>query len=93
MAITRNAGATYFIPSENEWYKAAYYDPTLNGGARLLGLSDEEQHRAHQHAFDRRARTTPTFTMYTREWRLHRSDEWPDAGRRFCRLTRAVWHV
>ncbi|MGO9113338.1 MAG: SUMF1/EgtB/PvdO family nonheme iron enzyme [Thermoguttaceae bacterium] len=25
MAITRNAGATYFIPSENEWYKAAYY--------------------------------------------------------------------
>jgi formylglycine-generating enzyme len=25
IAITRNAGATYFIPSENEWYKAAYY--------------------------------------------------------------------
>ena len=25
MAITRNSGATYFIPSENEWYKAAYY--------------------------------------------------------------------
>jgi formylglycine-generating enzyme required for sulfatase activity len=33
MAITRNAGATYVIPTENEWYKAAYYDPTLNGGA------------------------------------------------------------
>jgi formylglycine-generating enzyme required for sulfatase activity len=33
MSITRNTGATYFIPSENEWYKAAYYDPTLNGGA------------------------------------------------------------
>jgi formylglycine-generating enzyme required for sulfatase activity len=33
MAITRNTGATYFIPSENEWYKAAYYDPTLNGGS------------------------------------------------------------
>jgi formylglycine-generating enzyme required for sulfatase activity len=30
---SRNAGATYYIPSENEWYKAAYYDPTLNGGA------------------------------------------------------------
>ncbi len=30
---TRNPGAKYFIPSENEWYKAAYYDPTLNGGA------------------------------------------------------------
>ena len=26
MAISRNAGATYFIPSENEWYKAAYFD-------------------------------------------------------------------
>ena len=25
MAVTRNANATYFIPSENEWYKAAYY--------------------------------------------------------------------
>jgi fibronectin-binding autotransporter adhesin len=23
--VTRNAGAKYFIPSENEWYKAAYY--------------------------------------------------------------------
>ncbi len=22
---SRNAGATYFLPSENEWYKAAYY--------------------------------------------------------------------
>lgn len=26
----RSSGAQYFIPSENEWYKAAYYDPTLN---------------------------------------------------------------
>jgi len=32
MAVTREAGATIFIPSENEWYKAAYYDPTLNSG-------------------------------------------------------------
>ncbi len=28
IAITRNAGATYVIPSENEWYKAAYYNPS-----------------------------------------------------------------
>lgn len=28
----KNAGARYWIPSEAEWYKAAYYDPTLNGG-------------------------------------------------------------
>ena len=32
MAVTRNANATYFIPSVDEWFKAAYYDPTLNGG-------------------------------------------------------------
>jgi formylglycine-generating enzyme required for sulfatase activity len=25
-SITRNAGAQIFLPSENEWYKAAYYD-------------------------------------------------------------------
>ena len=27
LTVTRNVGATYFIPTENEWYKAAYYDP------------------------------------------------------------------
>ncbi len=25
--VTRNGGATIFLPSENEWYKAAYYSP------------------------------------------------------------------
>jgi formylglycine-generating enzyme required for sulfatase activity len=25
--VTRNAGATIVLTSENEWYKAAYYDP------------------------------------------------------------------
>jgi formylglycine-generating enzyme required for sulfatase activity len=25
--VTRNPGAIVFLPSENEWYKAAYYDP------------------------------------------------------------------
>ncbi|MGA2035745.1 MAG: SUMF1/EgtB/PvdO family nonheme iron enzyme [Thermoguttaceae bacterium] len=33
MAITRNAGATYFIPTENEWYKSAYY----KGGSTSVG--------------------------------------------------------
>jgi uncharacterized delta-60 repeat protein len=27
----RNPGAAVFIPSEDEWYKAAYYDPTKGG--------------------------------------------------------------
>ena len=31
--ISRNAGAQWVLPSENEWYKAAYYDPTLNSGS------------------------------------------------------------
>jgi formylglycine-generating enzyme len=26
-AISRNANASWFLPNENEWYKAAYYDP------------------------------------------------------------------
>jgi hypothetical protein len=30
--ITKNVGATVWIPSENEWYKAAYYDPTPGAG-------------------------------------------------------------
>jgi formylglycine-generating enzyme len=29
----RNDLAYYFLPSEDEWYKAAYYDPDKNGGA------------------------------------------------------------
>ena len=40
LAISKNAinpnthlTPTYFIPSENEWYKAAYFNPTLNNGA------------------------------------------------------------
>jgi sulfatase modifying factor 1 len=32
MAITRNAGATWSLPNENEWYKAAYYQPAAAGG-------------------------------------------------------------
>ena len=29
----REPGATFFLPTLNEWYKAAYYDPTKPGGA------------------------------------------------------------
>jgi len=28
VTVARNPGATVFLPSENEWYKAAYFDPT-----------------------------------------------------------------
>ena len=32
MGMNRNAGAKYFLPSANEWYKAAFYDPNKPGG-------------------------------------------------------------
>jgi formylglycine-generating enzyme required for sulfatase activity len=31
MTVTRNAGATIALTSENEWYKAAYYDASSSG--------------------------------------------------------------
>lgn len=31
--IRRNPGAKFFVPTEDEWYKAAYYDPNKPGGA------------------------------------------------------------
>lgn len=36
VGITKNVGATVWIPTENEWYKAAYYDPN-KGGAGVGG--------------------------------------------------------
>jgi formylglycine-generating enzyme len=32
MAVARNANGRWFIPSESEWYKAAYYQPAAVGG-------------------------------------------------------------
>ena len=32
LSITRNAGATWFLTSEDEWYKSAYYQPSAQGG-------------------------------------------------------------
>ena len=29
-SISRQLGAKYFLPNDDEWYKAAYYDPALN---------------------------------------------------------------
>lgn len=31
--VAVNSNATYFIPLQDQWYKAAFYDPTLNGGS------------------------------------------------------------
>lgn len=32
LTIARNPGARFWIPSENEWYKAAYHQPAAEGG-------------------------------------------------------------
>ena len=31
-SVPRNAGAKWFIPTQNEWYKAAYHQPAAQGG-------------------------------------------------------------
>jgi formylglycine-generating enzyme len=31
-SVTRNPGAKWFIPTENEWYKSAYHQPAAQGG-------------------------------------------------------------
>lgn len=32
-AVPVNPGALFYLPTENQWYKAAFYNPTLNTGA------------------------------------------------------------
>lgn len=32
VVFTRNGGVTYGLPTENEWYKAAYHQPAAQGG-------------------------------------------------------------
>lgn len=32
-APARNPGAQFYLPTQNEWYKAAYYSPLLNSGS------------------------------------------------------------
>jgi formylglycine-generating enzyme required for sulfatase activity len=36
VSVSKNVGAKFWIPSEDEWYKAAYYDPN-KGGASVGG--------------------------------------------------------
>jgi sulfatase modifying factor 1 len=57
-SITRNAGATVFLPSEDEWYKAAYYDPrtTAQGGPPL---------DSHYWLYPTSSNTTPTASSPT----------------------------
>jgi sulfatase modifying factor 1 len=33
-ALSHNAAPNWYLPDENEWYKAAYYDPSLPGASK-----------------------------------------------------------
>jgi len=44
--VTREAGATYWLPSKDEWYKAAYYNPSgvyydYANGSDTVPVSDQ----------------------------------------------------
>jgi len=46
--IQRNPGAKFFVPTEDEWYKAAYFDPQKRGGPgywKYPTRSDEQPNR------------------------------------------------
>lgn len=46
----RNKGAKYWIPNEDEWFKAAYYDPTLNGNRKYYNYPTRTDDPPSRHA-------------------------------------------
>ncbi len=60
----------------------------------LLDLGDQEQHRAHQYLVcDGHEQRQLLRLLRHRHRRLHRPDEHPYTGGRFCRLAKRVRHV
>ncbi len=60
--IAKNVGATIWIPGEDEWFKAAYYDPTHMSGAGgywFIGVPGAANHWAGDYA------TTPGSQTYS----------------------------
>ena len=45
--ITRNPGATVFLPSEDEWYKAAYYNAGTNSYYQYPTSSNAQPYRSY----------------------------------------------
>lgn len=39
LGVTRNGNATFALPTEDEWYKAAYFDPSISGGNKYWGFA------------------------------------------------------
>lgn len=51
IAPARNSGATVWIPTENEWFKAAYYDPTHMSGAGGYWLHANQSNSMSSNSF------------------------------------------
>lgn len=49
--ITRKNNALYVIPTEDEWYKAAYYDPNKSGGAGYWDYSTKSNTLPNQRLY------------------------------------------
>jgi formylglycine-generating enzyme required for sulfatase activity len=89
--IHRTPGATVFLPSENEWYKAAYFDPRMDRyydyPARLEQADDLRA--AHRHPGQRELRTdhgVPQSREPRRPWHGRMVLERRDTGWRLHRF-------
>jgi formylglycine-generating enzyme required for sulfatase activity len=63
-AVTRNANARYVIPTENEWYKAAYYGPTLNRGAGGYWLYPTQSNSTPSHVLSPTGTNNANFAVF-----------------------------
>jgi formylglycine-generating enzyme required for sulfatase activity len=69
--VTRNSGATVFLPSENEWYKASYYNPATSSYYQYPTSSNTAPNATGPTAtpnsanYDNRVRTLTAVGAYT----------------------------
>lgn len=64
-SITRTPGATIFLPSEDEWYKAAYYNPATNSYFNYATSSNTPPTASLPTALPNHANIAPAFKGYT----------------------------
>lgn len=70
-SITRDAGADFFLTSEDEWYKAAYYDPITNSyfnyatSSNMEPISEAPAGGANSANYNRIVNTTTPVGAYT----------------------------
>ena len=74
-SITRNAGATVFLPSENEWYKAAYYNPGTSSYFQYPTSSNTAPTASGPTAAPNSCELQPRRGQSDRRGRVHRNDE------------------